>query len=816
MFLNKSGLSAEEVKIRQQQYGFNILPEKPIPSNLFLIIRQLKNPLIYVLLLADLVTLIIGHFPDAAIIFFAIVINTILGFFQEKKAANALHALKHYIVNFVTVIRENKRTTVKTLEIVPGDIVILNQGTKVPADGQLIHVNRLYIDESLLTGESLPVKKTHDSAVFMGTTIASGQAIMLVEKIGKETRMGKIALQIQESETLTPLQKQLKDFSKQLVLIISALVAFVFLTGIFYQFSIMDMFTTSVALAVSSIPEGLIVSMTVVLAIGMQKILKQRGLVRKLAAAETLGGVTVICIDKTGTLTRGKMSVVDAIGDKQDLAQQVILANDQDDPIVISAFEWGKKIISDLIPGHHRLDSIPFSSKEKFFCSLHQWSDKSNRLYVNGAPELLLKWTTLSDNSKKDVISTIDKLTKEGKRLIGFARKDVSVNKKEIETSDAKSGLSWVGMLAFTDPVRVGVKETLERASGAGIRTIVITGDYAKTSEFVLSQLGVTLSSNQIITGEELETLSFEDFSKKIKEIRLFARTTPDQKLAIVEALKKNGEIVAMMGDGVNDAPALHRSDIGISVGEATDVAKESSDLILLDSDFSTIIKAIEEGRSMFENIRKIILYLMCDAFVEIIVILGGIILGLPLTITAIQILWINIISDGFPGLALTIDPKRKDIMKGRSQLAGERLVNKWMGSLIGFVSLIAGLITLTSFFIVYKTTHNLILARSMAFVILGLNSLSYVFSVRTLMVPFWKKNLTKNYWLFLAVFVGFGLQILPFATPSLRQFFGLDNLYPVYWFYAIGLSVFMFFVVEIFKFFYHFKVIKNNLRLIL
>jgi len=806
MFTLGSGLSNEEVKDKQQQCGLNVLPEKPPPSHLSLVIQQLKNPLVYVLLLAGLVTIVIGQFPDAAIIFLAVFVNTVLGFIQERKASNALHALKHYVTNLVIVVRDGKRVSVKTSQIVPGDTVILSQGVKVPADGKLTYANRLYLDESMLTGESVSVKKSQGDPVFMGTTISAGQAVMLVENTGVNTKMGDIALHIQEAEEDTPLQRQLKGFSKQLVVVVGVLITLVFTVGVLYRFSVIDMFVTSVALAVSSIPEGLVVALTVVLAIGMQKILKRRGLVRKLAAAETLGGVTVICVDKTGMLTQGKMKVVDHIGNEKDLAEQVLLANDLDDPIVIGAFEWGKTIINDFVSEHQRLDSIPFSSKEKFFCSLHKWSDNNNRLFVNGAPDLLLQWTTLSEKEKKEVTSVIDNLTKQGKRVIGFARKDMLVSKKDLDTSDAKGGLTWVGILAFSDPVRVGVKEVLEQASDAGIRTAVITGDYSKTSKFVLSELGIFLTSEEIITGDELEALSADEFARKVKTIRLFARTTPDQKLAIVEALKKRGEIVAMMGDGVNDAPALHDADIGIAVGEATDVAKESADLVLLDNNFSTIVGAIEEGRVMFENIRKVILYLMCDAFAEIVVIFGGIILGLPLPITAIQILWVNIVSDGFPDLALTIDPKRADIMKEGPRASGERLVNKWMATLIGFVSLIAGLITLASFIYIYKTINDLVLARSVAFIMLGLNSLTYVFSVRALMVPFWKNHLFENHWLIVAVLAGFGLQILPFTTPLSRQFFGLSSLGFIYWLLAIGLSVFMFFVVEIFKYVYRLK----------
>ncbi|MEK7527544.1 MAG: HAD-IC family P-type ATPase [Patescibacteria group bacterium] len=813
MFPNEKGLSNEEVIKRQEQCGLNVLPEKPSPSQLSIFIQQLKSPLVYVLLLAGLVTLAIGHYTDAIIISLAVFINTILGFVQENRASNALHALKHYITDKATVIREGNRVSIDTSQIVPGDVIILSQGVKVPADGKLTFANRLYVDEAVLTGESMPVNKVKDNDVFMGTTVSSGQAVMVVEAIGATTKMGAIAGEIQEVEEDTPLQRQLKGFSNQLVVVIGVLITIVFILGILYGFNLTEIFVTSVALAVSSIPEGLLVSLTVVLAIGMQKILKHRGLVRKLSAAETLGGVTVICVDKTGTLTQGKMKVVDCIGNEKKLAEQVLLANDLDDPIVIAAFEWGRTIIKDFVSEHQREDSIPFSSKERFFVSLNQWSDNSNMVFVNGAPELLLQWTTLSEKEKNEVLSTIDGLTKQGKRIIGFARKEVSLDKKSLVTDDAKDGLGWIGLLAFSDPVRPGVREALEQTVSAGIRTIVITGDYSKTSEFVLQELGIAISNEEVMTGEELEKLTVKQLAQKVKSVRLFARTTPDQKLIIVEALKKNGEIVAMMGDGVNDAPALHKADIGIVVGEATDVAKESADLVLLDSNFSTIVRAIEEGRAMFGNIRKIILYLMSDAFAEIILITGGIMLGLPLPIIAVQILWINLVSDGFPNLALTVDPKRADIMKEGPRLPSERLVTTWMISLIGIISIVSSLTVLFSFILVYRMTGDLTTARSMAFITLGLDSLVYVFSVRTLMTPFWKSNPFENKWLSVAVMAGFVLQVLPFTTSTLRQFFGLSNLSLPYWLTAMGLSVLMFFTVEVLKSGYQLNRALNNKR---
>ena len=802
----EKGLSNEEAESRQKQYGLNILPEKALPSKFSLFLSQLKSPLVYVLLASSVITFFIGEYANAFIILLAVAINTTLGFIQEYRTSNALAALKKFISDEATVIRSGSRVLINTGQIVLGDIVVLGQGDKIPADGKILSSNRLHINEAILTGESAAVEKVKDDGLYMGTTVVSGQGVMQIEAIGTTTKMGKIAEEIQEEKEVTPLQRQLKSFSKQLLIVIGVLVVVVFVVGLIHEFSLVEIFTTSVALAVSSIPEGLLVSLTVVLAVGMQKILKRRGLVRKLAAAETLGGVTVICVDKTGTLTQGQMEVADFIGNKKELAVQALLANDLDDPIVVSAFEWGKNVIGEPTPNLPRIDSIPFSSKERFFICLNKWTDEKNMIFVNGAPETLLQGTTLSENEKSKIYSAIDELTRQGKRVLGFARKEVSVDKQVLDYADAKSDLIWVGLLVFSDPVRAGVKEALEQARIAGIKIIVITGDYANTSEFVLSELEIPVSKNEIITGDQLALLSAEELTHHIKNTRLFARTTPDQKLLIVEALKKNGEIVAMIGDGVNDAPALHRSDIGVVVADASDVAKESADLVLLDSNFSTIIGAVEEGRVMFENIRKVILYLLCDAFGEIIVVLGGIVLGLPLPMTAVQILWINLVSDGFPNLALTVDPKRKDIMYEAPRPAKELLVNRKMVFLISFVSLLVGTIALLSFVYVYNSTGDVVLARSVTFITIGLNSLVYVFAVREPKKPFWKNRIFSNKYLIGAVFAGMALQFLPFSSDVSRQFFGLNALTVYHWLVALGFSISVFLSIELFK-----KVVNKN-----
>ncbi|KKR51820.1 MAG: Calcium-translocating P-type ATPase, PMCA-type [Parcubacteria group bacterium GW2011_GWE1_40_20] len=813
MLPNEAGLTNDDAKRRLAEVGYNILPEKLPPSDLLVFLSQFKNPLVYVLFFAGLITIFLRHFSDSAIIFLAVLLNTVLGFIQEARAGKALYALKKLVTQKAEVVREGKRIKIDSSLLVPQDIVILSQGAKVPADGVLIFANRLYLDEAILTGESVPASKQDGDEVFMGTVVSSGQAMMKITATGAGSRVGGIAQKIQEAEEDTPLGRQLNGFSKKIVILVLCLAAIVFLAGIIRGKELVEMFTTVVALSVSSIPEGLLVSLTVVLAIGMQRILKRRGLVRKLASAETLGGVTTICVDKTGTLTQGKMQVVDVVGDKNELAKQVILANDLDDPLVIAAFEWGRGIIKDFIQEHQRIDSIPFSSKERFFTSLHKWTKNTNMMFVNGAPDVLLRWVDMDNDGKKEVETKINELTSQGRRVIGFARKEMPLDRKELSSEDAKEGLTWVGMLALSDPVRTSVKEAIVSTKEAGIEIIVITGDYSNTSEFVLTELGIPVSKKEILIGDELEKLSVQELSEKVKTIKLFARTTPEQKLKIVEALKKNGEIVAMMGDGVNDAPAIHKADIGIVVNEASDVARESADLVLLDSNFSTIVGAVEEGRSMFENIRKIILYLLSDAFAEIVVIIGGIILGLPLPITAVQIIWINLVSDGFPDLALTVDPKRAEIMKEKPRPNGEQLVNHWMLSLISMVSLVAGGIALSVFIIVYRVTGDIILARSMAFVTLGLNSLSYVFSVRSLMVPFWRNHLFENRWLIIAVAAGFVLQLIPFVSETTRNFFGVTRIGISGWLIAIALSISIFFVIEAFKVVYRFGFMRKLAR---
>lgn len=813
-----SGLTSSEAKNRLEKFGRNVLPEKPPPSSIAIYLSQLKNPLVYILLAAAIVTFFLGDFSDTAIIFFVVLVNSILGFIQEKKASNALESLKALIHPKVDVIRDGEKVQVDIEEVVPGDVIELEQGEKIPADGKLLSANRLLIEEAILTGEAIPVDKGEGDDVYMGTIVSSGQALMEAGVTGADTQMGKIATSVQRKEEDTPLTKQLKNFSSQLTVLVGALVVFVFLIGLLTGKELVEMFKTSVALAVSSIPEGLLIALTVVLAVGMQRILKKKGLVRNLVSAETLGGVTTICVDKTGTLTYGKLKVAEEYGDIEVVCLQHFASSD--DPIMVAAKSWLKthtthfeEIGEEFNRDCRIIDSIPFTPQNRFFASLIEHKDANREVYINGAPEHLLDWSTLPKNEIKSIKAKIKELTREGRRVIGMAKKDVPETLKKISEDEVHDNLTWVGLLVFTDPVRVGVADAFQKTKDAGIKTILITGDYAETALSVMGEIDMDVTEDRVIVGGDLEKMTESEVSKKLESLYkkgkgaiVFARTRPEQKLKVINALKKNGEVVAMMGDGVNDAPALHRADIGIVVGDATDVARESADLVLMDSSFATIVETIREGRGIFDNIRKIILYLLSDSFEEIVAVIGTIIFKLPLPITAVQILWINIISDGFPHLSLTVDPKAKGIMTRPPRLPSSNIIAPWMKILIFIVSITGGVVALTLFWYYFVSSGDIKVGRSIAFATLGVNSLVYVFSVRTLITPFWEENPFKNRWLNIASVTGLCFQILPFTTSGLRNFFGLTKLTGVQWMSVFAASGVMFIIIEISKFIFRKK----------
>lgn len=747
------GLSQTEAAKRLIEYGANEIARKKRVSDWQVVIDQIKSPLIYVLIGAMAITGgILKDIEDTIMIGMAVVFNTVLGFFQERKANRSLEALAAVLSPKAKVKRDEVWQEVEAKTVVVGDVVRLELGVKISADGEVIKANTLSCDEAVLTGEVAALGKESKDKVFMGTIVASGTGEMVVTGIGGATELGKIASSLEETkEPATPLQQQLHQLAKVLTWIVVIVSLLVVGVGLATGLGLKEIFPIAVALAVASIPEGLAVALTVILAVGMQRILKRKALVRRLVAAETLGGVTVICVDKTGTLTEGKMTVIRALTvDEALLRKAAVLCNDLRDPLEIAMNDWGKEKFS----GENavRLDEIPFDPNYRYIATLYP-----KLLLVSGAPEEILAKCRMMDARHKLWIKKFEAEAKKGHRLVGFAYEQVKSKKMKIERDDMKE-LEWLGALVYEDPVRQGVEEVLLQAKRAGIKVKVITGDYLFTAKAVMSKLGIAGKS---LEGKELERMDEEELAKAIEEVVLFARIKPEQKLKIVEALQKKGEVVAMTGDGVNDAPAIKKADIGIVVNEASDVSKETADMVLLDNNFATILEAVVEGRLIRDNLKKVMLYLLADSFGEIAIVVMSLLAGVPLAVTAGMILWINLVSDGFPNLALTMEPAEADLLLRKVDRRKNWLIDKQLLLLIGLISLVSAGTAFAAFlYYWHHPAYGLDHARSVAFALLGLNTLVYVWSARNLHLPLWRVRWNQNKWLIAAVMAGLGLQL--------------------------------------------------------
>lgn len=833
----EQGLTQSSVSEKIDKYGKNEISSKEPPGDLYFFFKQFQNPLVLVLVVAVIVTMVIGDFTDAAVIGLAVLINTALGFIQERKAFKSLESLKKVITHETTVIRDGEKKDIAVSGVVPGDVLVLYEGDKVPADSIIIDSTDVFIEEAILTGESVPVEKSPVSIsesfgsidellssstlnlekiepehkIFMGTIVTSGVATAIVMQTGMNTQFGGIAKDVEESrETKTPLEKKLDTLAKFITIGVIGLSIFIFVFGIATDRDPVEMFTTAVAIAVAAIPEGLVVGLTAILAIGMNKILKRKGLVRTLVAAETLGSVTTVCIDKTGTLTEGKMKVAKVESENEELLYKTsTLANDKKDPIEIARWQWAREYSKknssvhspeELKSKNKRDGEIPFSVERRFLAV-----QVGSEIFLAGAPEEMLERTKTSSEKKDQYLELINEWAEQGKRLIGFAyiKEDsteaATKTLEKLKDSVAKDKVQWLGIMAFTDPIRSDVQDILEKTKSAGITVKIITGDYRSTAISVLKQVGIDISPEQIMEGKEVEELSVKELQKKLKDVILFARSKPSHKLKIVNALLDNGEVVGMMGDGVNDAPALAKADIGIVVENATEVAKDSSELVLLDSNMQTIIAAIEEGRAMFDNLRKVTLYLLSDSFAELIIVLVSLISGAPLAITAAQILWINLIDDGLPNLALTVDPKAQDILKRKPLPKKTKLINAEMLSLILLISVIAAISCLVMFQI-YLPTHGLEFARTMVFATLSVDSLLYVYSCRSLEHNIWQDPIWNNKYLVLATGVGL---IFTFLSIHFGPFQTLLDTVPLSmqdWGVVFAVSTAVIIFIEVFK----------------
>ncbi len=745
----ETGLSNHEAEQRLHQYGLNEIKKEKGISPLKIFLQQFTSPLVWILLAALVIAFVLDEDVNAIIIAVIVIINAILGFVQEYKAEKAIEALQKLASLTATVIRNGKEIKILSKQLVPGDLIVLETGDKVPADARLLEVHTFQTQEGSLTGESLPVTKTVEplnqktplaertNMIYSSTIVTNGRARAVITKTGMSTEVGKIAKLIQEAqEEITPLQKKLQGLGKYLTIAVVIIAVIIFFAGLLSGQTMSVMFLTAIALAVAAIPEGLPAVITICLALGIQRMIKKNALVRKLHSIETLGSVTTICTDKTGTLTHNQMTVTklwtnhlvyevtgsgyeprgNFLLDKETvnpkslqqllivgllcnnakffgkLNRREVIGDPTEAALIVSAEKAGINV-EELNRKFTRTDEVAFTSERKMMTTVH-----GRVSYTKGAPDLVLnrcsrilidgKVQRLEREQVNEILNQNELFARDALRVLGFAYKENTT------IVDAERDMIFVGLQAMIDPPRNGVKEAIKKCHDAGIKVIMITGDQLATAEAIADNLGIT---GDAITGQQLDEI--KNLEKEIKHIGIFARVNPEHKLKIISALKKNGHIVAMTGDGVNDAPALKKADIGIAMGiTGTDVAKEASDMILTDDHFTSIVNAVEEGRGIFDNIRKFVNYLLSCNLGEITVIffasiyasLAGGNIFLPLT--AIQILWLNLITDGLPATALSLDKPSPEIMKRKPRLPSESILSKELRTDIILFGVLTGL----------------------------------------------------------------------------------------------------------------------------
>jgi len=799
---HQTGLTGAEVLSRRQQYGENRLPAEKTTPAWAILLSQFKSPLVYIILVAALVSLVAKEFGDFAIIMAVVVIDVILGFVQEYQAQKTYTALKGLLKPTTTVLRNGERCEIEVWELVPDDMVLLNAGEKVPGDGLVLESTKLTADEAILTGESEPVNKTVDDKTFMGTTVLTGRGLMRVEQTGPATELGKIATSLQEHvEEDTPLQKRLKSFSKSLTWIVVGFTAAILSTGLIMGGAFLAMLRTSIILAIAAVPEGLLIAVTVILVIGMRKILKRNGLVKRLLAVETLGSVTVICTDKTGTLTEGRMRVSQTeILDNERALQTMVLCNNLEGPVDIAMWEYARQTMNSdpqqMVDGSQRIEEELFTSETKYMITaitgnLFQGQGFN---FLKGAPEIVLGMCKLLPEEKARFLALVDQWAGEGLRMIGLAYRPLG-------KLDDYSGYTWLGLVEMEDPVRAGVVEAIQVAQKAGIQVKMITGDYLKTAEHIARSIGLLKEGELNLEGPEVAALSDEQLQERVRTTSVFARIRPQDKFRIIKALQANGEITSMIGDGVNDAPALQHANIGVVVGSATDVAKETADLILLDNNFRTIVAAIEEGRIIFQNIRKVVAYTLSNSFAEVLTIFVAMILGWPAPLIVAQILWIHLICDGPSDIVLGFEPKEPGIMDEKPKSLKEPILNHLGLSLIGVISISSAIAVLFLFHHLYSAHGNAIEGRSIVFASFAVNSMVYIFAYRSMRQPLFRMNkLSANKPLIWAVLGGLAMAVLPFLIPGLGNLLGLVPLTLIEWLEVAGVATGLLMVVEIGK----------------
>lgn len=852
MMTSERGLSSTEAKKRLEKYGENVLVEKKRKPLWLIFLGQFKDFMVLVLIAAALVSLALGESSDAALIIFVVLLHGTLGFIQEYKAEQAFAALKKMIAVTTRVWRDNKLRMIDVREIVPGDAVLVEAGDRIPADGVFFEGSGLSCDEAMLTGESVPVHKKPGDNVFMGTLCVSGKGTVIVEKTAMNTEMGKIADMVQEvEEEQTPLEADFEKLGKTITLGVLVLCFFIFVVGVLRGFEIFDMFITSVSLAVAAIPEGLPAAMTIVLAVGVQRMARRKAIIRKLKAVETLGCTTVIATDKTGTLTRNEMVVkkifangrffdVSGVGyqpkgeftekgkkaklapehellmrigllcnnaylkDDEKAGWQIIGDSTEGALVVLAAKNnmWREEVAVE----YPEVASFPFDATRKRMTTINKHGGKKIA-YVKGAPEAIIGVSDfiasngsvkkITAAEKRSILEMNDMLAGSGCRTLAFAYREL--DGVALDAVKIEKNLVFVGIAAMIDAPREEVKDSIALCKSAGIKVIMITGDHPLTAKAVGDEIGI--SNGRIMRGEELDKISDDELDKIVDDIGVYARVSPAHKLRIVSSLKRKGHVVAVTGDGANDAPALKKADIGVAMGiTGMDVSKESADMVLSDDNFATIVAAVEEGRGVYDNIKKTVVYLFSGNIVEVAVIFFAIMLGFPVPLLAFQILFINLVTDGLPAVALSIEPVEKDVMKRNPRKQNESI---WKNTGL-FV--IEAPILITAFCLgifVYELVYvgDLVRAQTMVFTMLIFAEKFLVFSARMLDKTIIHEPFS-NRWLVAICVLTMAIHLAILYVEPIAKIFRVVPLNQLDWLLIITLSAALFGYVELRKWF--------------
>ncbi|WP_274292716.1 calcium-transporting P-type ATPase, PMR1-type [Clostridium perfringens] len=848
----KNGLSSTEALRRLEKYGKNKLETKKNKTLFKQFLSQLKDVMIYILIIAAIISAFLGEISDALIILLVIIINAVIGVIQESKAEKALDALKELSTPKALVKRDGSLKEILSEDIVPGDIVIIDAGRYIPGDLRLIDTANLKIEESAFTGESVPSEKDasllpdkeipigdQNNMAFMSTLATYGRGVGVVVGTGMNTEIGKIAKMIEQEENdETPLQKKLSELGKILGFLAVGICILIFIISFFQGRDLLEMFLTSISLAVAAIPEGLPAIVAIVLALGVQRMVKKNAIIRKLPAVETLGSVSIICSDKTGTLTQNKMTVTTIyandsyikesefnLNDNESklLVDCMVLCNDATyseksqtgDPTEIALLESPFKLNilkEKLEKEFKRIDEIPFDSDRKLMTTVNLVDDKKARVFTKGALDSILsicnkisvngKLLDFSKEYKAKVLENSNIMSDKALRVLAFAYKDIS--KENIVLDSLEKDLVFIGMVGMIDPPRLEVKDSIKLCKSAGITPVMITGDHKNTAFAIANELGIAEDISQAITGHEIDKFKEEEFNEKIINYRVFARVSPEHKVKIVKAFKSHGNIVSMTGDGVNDAPSLKAADIGVAMGiTGTDVSKGASDMILTDDNFSTIVSAVEEGRKIYLNIKKSIVFLLSCNLGEILTLFTAILLNWNSPLQPIHILWVNLITDSFPALALGVDKTKEDVMNNPPRNPKESIFIKSDKIQLIINGVLIGGITLFAFKLGERLyADSLIHAQTMAFVVLSVSQLFLSLSLRSNIKSAFSLGIFSNKYLVYSILLGIFLQVIIISISFIANIFKVTPLLLYDWIVVILVSLIPFAINEILKLF--------------